>query len=75
MGIAVIVLLIAQLKLHPFLSLTIGSIGVGALAGMHLSDALTSFGTDVADTDRARRDVRPAARRLRRTCGTVRHWR
>jgi gluconate:H+ symporter, GntP family len=49
-GIAVIVALITQLKLHPFLSLTIGSIGVGALAGMRLSDALTSFGTGVGAT-------------------------
>ena len=49
-GIAVIVLLITQLKLHPFLSLTIGSIGVGALAGMHLDDALASFGKGVGAT-------------------------
>jgi gluconate:H+ symporter, GntP family len=49
-GIAVIVLLITQLKLHPFLSLTIGSIAVGALAGMHLDDTLVSFGKGVGAT-------------------------
>ena len=49
-GIAVIVVLITQFKLHPFLSLTIGSISVGALAGMQLKDSLTSFGTGVGAT-------------------------
>ena len=50
MGIAAIVLMITQLKLHPFLSLTIGSIAVGALAGMHMDDTLVSFGTGVGAT-------------------------
>jgi GntP family gluconate:H+ symporter len=49
-GIALIVLLVTQLKLHPFLSLTIGSIAVGALAGMQLKDALVSFGAGVGST-------------------------
>lgn len=49
-GIAIIVLLITQLKFHPFLSLTIGSIAVGALAGMHLDDTLVSFGKGVGAT-------------------------
>ena len=49
-GIALIVLLITQLKLHPFLSLTIGSIAVGALAGMQLKDTLVSFGAGVGST-------------------------
>jgi GntP family gluconate:H+ symporter len=49
-GIAVIVVLITQFKLHPFLSLTIGSISVGALAGMQLKDSLASFGTGVGAT-------------------------
>lgn len=49
-GIAVIVVLITQFKLHPFLSLTIGSISVGALAGMQLKDSLTSFGNGVGAT-------------------------
>ncbi|HEX7807062.1 MAG TPA: gluconate:H+ symporter [Cellulomonas sp.] len=49
-GIAVIVVLITKFKLHPFLSLTIGSISVGALAGMKLQDSLTSFGSGVGST-------------------------
>jgi GntP family gluconate:H+ symporter len=49
-GIAVIVLLITRFKLHPFLSLTIGSIAVGALAGMKPADALTSYGNGVGST-------------------------
>ena len=49
-GIAVIVVLITQFKLHPFLSLTIGSISVGALAGMKLQDSLASFGNGVGST-------------------------
>jgi gluconate:H+ symporter, GntP family len=49
-GIALIVLLITQLKLHPFLSLTIGSIAVGGLAGMQLKDTLVSFGAGVGST-------------------------
>jgi GntP family gluconate:H+ symporter len=49
-GIAVIVLMITQLKLHPFLSLTIGSIAVGGLAGMHMAATLVSFGTGVGAT-------------------------
>jgi O-antigen ligase len=72
-GIALIVLLITQLKLHPFLSLTIGSIAVGGLAGMQLKDTLVSFGAggrvdggQRRDADRRGRDVWPAARRLRR---------
>ncbi|MFC7384791.1 GntP family permease [Sphaerisporangium rhizosphaerae] len=42
-GIAVIVLLITRFKLHPFLSLTIGSLVVGAVAGLAMSDVITSF--------------------------------
>ena len=38
-GIAVIVLLIVQVKLHPFLSLTIGSLVVAIVAGVNLADA------------------------------------
>jgi len=49
-GIAVIVVLITKFKLHPFLSLTIGSISVGALAGMKLQDSLASFGNGVGST-------------------------
>lgn len=42
-GIAVIVLLITQLKLHPFLSLTIGSFLVAIIAGEDLGTAIESF--------------------------------
>ena len=49
-GIAVIVLLITQLKLHPFLSLTIGSFVVAIIAGEDLIDAITSFSTGFGDT-------------------------
>lgn len=49
-GIAVIVLLITQLKLHPFLSLTIGSLVVGFVASENLGDVVTSFGTGVGAT-------------------------
>jgi gluconate:H+ symporter, GntP family len=49
-GVAAIVAMITQLKLHPFLSLTIGSIAVGALAGMRMADTLVSFGTGVGAT-------------------------
>lgn len=49
-GIAAIVLMIAKLKFHPFLSLTIGSIAVGALAGMHMDATLVSFGSGLGST-------------------------
>ena len=49
-GIAVIVLLITQLKLHPFLSLTIGSFVVAIVAGENLADAIESFTTGFGDT-------------------------
>ena len=42
-GIAVIVLLITKFKLHPFLGLTLGSLTVGAIAGVAMSDVLDSF--------------------------------
>src|SRR3954452_9571635 len=51
-GIAVIVLLITQLKLHPFLSLTLGSGVLALAAGIPLADTFASFtaglGTTVA---------------------------
>ncbi|QGN56796.1 GntP family permease [Nostocoides sp. HKS02] len=43
LGIAVIVLLITRFKLHPFLGLTIGSLVVGAVAGVELSATVDSF--------------------------------
>jgi GntP family gluconate:H+ symporter len=42
-GIAVIVLLITLLKLHPFLSLTIGSLVVGVVAGANIAKTIESF--------------------------------
>ncbi|MFJ5262970.1 GntP family permease [Streptomyces sp. NPDC088387] len=51
-GIAVIVLLITKFKLHAFLSLTIGSLALGAFAGAPLDKVIASFtaglGTTVA---------------------------
>ncbi|SHM36392.1 gluconate:H+ symporter [Streptomyces yunnanensis] len=53
-GIAVIVLLITKFKLHAFLSLIIGSLVLGAVAGAPLDAAIASFskglGTTVAGT-------------------------
>ncbi|MFE1770556.1 gluconate:H+ symporter [Streptomyces sp. NPDC059008] len=53
-GIAVIVLLISRFKLHAFLSLIIGSLVLGAVAGAPLDKAIASFsaglGTTVAGT-------------------------
>jgi GntP family gluconate:H+ symporter len=49
-GIAVIVVLITRFKVHPFLSLTIGALIVGAIAGMPLAGAVTSFSTGVGTT-------------------------
>ncbi|WP_424889511.1 gluconate:H+ symporter [Streptomyces sp. XH2] len=42
-GIAVIVLLITRLKLHAFLSLTIGSLVLGAAAGAPMDKTIASF--------------------------------
>ena len=49
-GIAVIVLLITRFKVHPFLALTIGALVVGAIAGMPMADAVTSFSNGVGST-------------------------
>ncbi|GAA0488265.1 gluconate:H+ symporter [Streptomyces olivaceiscleroticus] len=49
-GIAVIVLLITRFKLHAFLSLTIGSLALGAVAGAPLDKAITSFTNGLGDT-------------------------
>lgn len=43
LGIAVIVVLITKFKLHPFLGLTLGSLTVGAVAGVAMSDTIDSF--------------------------------
>ncbi len=49
-GIALIIALISYLKLHPFLSLTFGSLLVGAIAGLPMADTITSFGKGFGDT-------------------------
>ncbi|WP_328539633.1 GntT/GntP/DsdX family permease [Streptomyces sp. NBC_00344] len=49
-GIAVIVLLITKFKLHAFLSLTIGSLVLGAVAGAPLDKVITSFTTGLGTT-------------------------
>lgn len=49
-GIAVIILLITKFKLHPFLSLTIGSLLVGAIGRMGLSKVLDSYSSGVGST-------------------------
>ncbi|MFM6850673.1 MAG: GntP family permease [Terrabacter sp.] len=43
LGIAVLVALIVKFKLHPFLALTLGSLTVGAVAGVSMSDVLDSY--------------------------------
>ena len=43
LGIAVIVLLITKFKIHPFLGLTLGSLTVGAVAGVAMTDTVESF--------------------------------
>jgi GntP family gluconate:H+ symporter len=50
LGIAVIIALITFLKLHPFLSLTIGSVLVGAIAGLGLNKTVNSYGSGVGST-------------------------
>ena len=49
-GIAVLVLLVTLLKLHPLLSLTLGALVVGAVAGENLNVTVTSFSTGVGTT-------------------------
>ncbi|MDL4815208.1 GntP family permease [Actinomadura opuntiae] len=49
-GIALIVVLITYFKLHPFLSLTLGSLLVGAVAGLAMADTVKSFGKGFGDT-------------------------
>jgi gluconate:H+ symporter, GntP family len=49
-GIAVLVLLVTLLKVHPLLSLTLGALVVGAVAGENLNDTVTSFSGGVGDT-------------------------
>jgi GntP family gluconate:H+ symporter len=49
-GVAVIVVLITQFKMHPFLALMLGTGVLGAVAGMSLSKIIDSFGTGLGAT-------------------------
>ena len=49
-GIAVIVLLITWLKLHAFLALMIGAIGVGLAAGLGGAGSVAAFAKGFGDT-------------------------
>ncbi|SFN30127.1 MULTISPECIES: GntP family permease [Actinomadura] len=49
-GIALIVVLITYFKVHPFLSLTLGSVLVGAIAGLPMADTIEGFGKGFGDT-------------------------
>jgi gluconate:H+ symporter, GntP family len=49
-GIAVLVVLITVVKLHPFLALIIGGLTVGAIAKENLNDVITSFTTGLGTT-------------------------
>ncbi|MFB4313795.1 GntP family permease [Actinomadura sp. 21ATH] len=50
LGIALIVLSITWLKVHPFLSLTLGSLAVGLVAGLPTADTVTGFGEGFGST-------------------------
>ncbi|GGL86906.1 GntP family permease [Nakamurella endophytica] len=49
-GIVVIVVLITWLKLHPFLALALGAVGIGIGAGLPAAGAVTSFGNGFGST-------------------------
>ena len=49
-GVTVIIALITWLKVHPFLALSIGAVGVGVGAGMVPNDAVTSFSAGFGST-------------------------
>lgn len=49
-GIAIVVVLITWLKLHPFLSLAVGSAALGAIAGMPLTDLAETFTEGLGST-------------------------
>jgi gluconate:H+ symporter, GntP family len=49
-GIVVIIALITWLKVHPFIALTIGALGVGIGAGLAPDAAVTSFGNGFGAT-------------------------
>jgi len=50
LGIAVVVVLITVLKVHPFLALIIGSAVLGVVAGVAVSDIVASFSAGVGST-------------------------
>jgi GntP family gluconate:H+ symporter len=50
LGIAVVVVLITVLKVHPFLALILGSAVLGVVAGVAVSDIVTSFSAGVGAT-------------------------
>ena len=50
LGIAVVVLLIAWAKWHPFLALIMGAAALGVVAGAAPDDFITSFTTGVGST-------------------------
>jgi GntP family gluconate:H+ symporter len=50
LGIAVVVVLITWAKLHPFLSLILGSATLGVVAGLGPADTIKSFTTGVGST-------------------------
>ena len=50
-GVAVIVVLITWLRVHPFLSLLLGALVTGLVAGMAAGDATTSFITGFGATE------------------------
>ncbi|SNT38201.1 gluconate:H+ symporter, GntP family [Actinomadura meyerae] len=49
-GIALIVVLITYFRGHPFLSLTLGSLLVGAIAGLPMADTFDAFGEGFGKT-------------------------
>ena len=49
-GIAVIIILITWLKVHPFFALMVGAVGVGIGAGLAPADAVLSFTTGFGST-------------------------
>ncbi|TFC93102.1 MULTISPECIES: gluconate:H+ symporter [Cryobacterium] len=49
-GVAVIILLITWLKVHPFLALSIGAVGVGVGAGLAPAASVTSFSAGFGST-------------------------
>ncbi|MFI0446415.1 GntP family permease [Actinomadura sp. 6N118] len=50
LGIGLIVVLITWLKVHPFLSLTLGSLTVGLVAGLPMADTVSAFGEGFGST-------------------------